>query len=246
MSSNEAHPLACPETVGIDRGLRARHPGRGRVRRLVLAVIGTVTRLPSLRRRSSPPGQPMSPLWIRRTCRPTRTTRCRATSTRRWRCRHSRPQPNGSLEVSRRQGQAVPGRPHGPSARTPITYHLRSGVHFYPSGDPLTATDVKFSLDRIFSTPGAGDLQSNGIQGPSSVQVHQPHRRSRSSSRPRPARRCPSPRRSCSCSASTSPGSSIPRWRSSTRRRVTRTPPTGCGPTPPAAVRTTSQHATPA
>ncbi|MHB8691699.1 MAG: ABC transporter substrate-binding protein [Solirubrobacteraceae bacterium] len=55
-----------------------------------------------------------------------------------------------------------------------ITYHLRSGVHFYPSGDPLTAADVKFSLDRIFKTPGAGDLQSNGIQGPSSIEVINP------------------------------------------------------------------------
>ena len=55
-----------------------------------------------------------------------------------------------------------------------ITFHLRSGVKFYPSGDPLTATDVKFSLDRIFSTPGAGDLQSNGIQGPGSITVVNP------------------------------------------------------------------------
>jgi peptide/nickel transport system substrate-binding protein len=55
-----------------------------------------------------------------------------------------------------------------------ITYHLRSGVKFYPSGDALTATDVKFSLDRIFATPGAGDLTSNGVQGPGSIKVINP------------------------------------------------------------------------
>jgi peptide/nickel transport system substrate-binding protein len=55
-----------------------------------------------------------------------------------------------------------------------ITFHLRSGVHFYPSGDLLSATDVKFSLDRIFKTPGAGDLQSNNLQGPSDITVLNP------------------------------------------------------------------------
>jgi peptide/nickel transport system substrate-binding protein len=59
-------------------------------------------------------------------------------------------------------------------ASNSITFHLRAGVHFYPSDDPLTATDVKFSLDRIFQTPGAGDLQSNGVQGPASIQVIDP------------------------------------------------------------------------
>ena len=82
-------------------------------------------------------------------------------------------QPNGTLEVS---GTKV--KPYLAASWTvgknSITYHLRSGVHFYPSSDPLTATDVKFSLDRIFATPGAGDLQSNGLQGASSVQVLNP------------------------------------------------------------------------
>ena len=55
--------------------------------------------------------------------------------------------------------------------KTSITYHLRDNVKFYPSGNPLTAEDVKFSLDRIFDTPGAGDLQSNGLQGPKYIQV---------------------------------------------------------------------------
>lgn len=82
-------------------------------------------------------------------------------------------QPNGTLEVS---GSKV--KPYLATSwvvkGNSVTYHLRPGVHFYPSGNPLTAADVTFSLDRIFATPGAGDLQSNGIQGPSSVQVINP------------------------------------------------------------------------
>lgn len=59
--------------------------------------------------------------------------------------------------------------------KSSITYHLRTDVKFYPSGNPLTADDVKFSIDRIFDTPGAGDLQSNGVQGPDSITVVDPH-----------------------------------------------------------------------
>jgi peptide/nickel transport system substrate-binding protein len=82
-------------------------------------------------------------------------------------------QPDGSLEVS--GSKVVPYLATSwVVGKSSITYRLRSGVHFYPSGDPLTAADVKFSLDRIFSTPGAGDLQSNGVQGPSSIQVLNP------------------------------------------------------------------------
>ena len=42
-------------------------------------------------------------------------------------------------------------------------------MKFYPSGDPLTSADVKCSLDRIFQTPGAGDLQSNSLQSAKSI-----------------------------------------------------------------------------
>lgn len=52
-----------------------------------------------------------------------------------------------------------------------ITYKLRDGVTFYGTDNPMTAEDVKFSIDRIFDTPGAGDLQSNGLQGPDSVEI---------------------------------------------------------------------------
>ena len=56
-----------------------------------------------------------------------------------------------------------------------VTYHLRTNVTFNGTSDKLTAEDVKFSLDRIFSTPGAGDLQSNGVQGPASIKVVDDH-----------------------------------------------------------------------
>lgn len=52
-----------------------------------------------------------------------------------------------------------------------ITYHIRQGVKFYGTDDTLTANDVKFSLDRIFSTPGAGDLEANGLQSPDDIHV---------------------------------------------------------------------------
>jgi peptide/nickel transport system substrate-binding protein len=55
-----------------------------------------------------------------------------------------------------------------------ITYHLRPGVKFYGTNDVVTAEDVKFSLDRVFSTPGAGDLQANGLQGPDDIHAVDP------------------------------------------------------------------------
>jgi peptide/nickel transport system substrate-binding protein len=55
-----------------------------------------------------------------------------------------------------------------------VTYHLRTDVTFNETTDKLTAEDVKFSLDRIFSTPGAGDLQSNGVQSPDNIKIIDP------------------------------------------------------------------------
>ena len=52
-----------------------------------------------------------------------------------------------------------------------ITYHLREGVKFYGTSDVVTAEDVKWSLGRIFSTPGAGDLKANGLQSPDDIHV---------------------------------------------------------------------------
>jgi peptide/nickel transport system substrate-binding protein len=55
-----------------------------------------------------------------------------------------------------------------------ITFHLRQGVKFYGTGDVMTADDVKWSLDRIWSTPGAGDLEANGLQSPNDIHVVNP------------------------------------------------------------------------
>ena len=56
-----------------------------------------------------------------------------------------------------------------------ITYHLRPGVKFYGTSDVMTAEDVKWSLDRIWSTPGAGDLEANGLQSPDDIHVVSQH-----------------------------------------------------------------------
>jgi len=55
-----------------------------------------------------------------------------------------------------------------------ITFHLRSGVRFYGSNNTLDANDVKWSFDRIFSTPEGPDLQAIGVQGPAAVHVVDP------------------------------------------------------------------------
>ncbi|MGD0811341.1 MAG: ABC transporter substrate-binding protein [Acidimicrobiales bacterium] len=55
-----------------------------------------------------------------------------------------------------------------------ITFHLRQGVKFYGTGDVMTADDVKWSLDRIWATPGAGDLEANGLQSPNDIHVVNP------------------------------------------------------------------------
>ena len=58
--------------------------------------------------------------------------------------------------------------------KTSVTFHIRPGVKFYPSGNPLTAADVKWSLDRLWATPGVGDMQANGVQKPSQIVVVDP------------------------------------------------------------------------
>ncbi len=58
---------------------------------------------------------------------------------------------------------------------TSITFKLRGDVKFPESGNPLTATDVKYSFERVFDTPGAGDLQSNGLQSADDVHIVDPH-----------------------------------------------------------------------
>lgn len=82
--------------------------------------------------------------------------------------------PDGSLKVDGANVKPYLATSWTVSKNT-IIFHLRSGVHFYPSGNVLTAADVKFSLDRIFQTPGAGDLQSNNLQGASDITVIDAH-----------------------------------------------------------------------
>jgi peptide/nickel transport system substrate-binding protein len=57
---------------------------------------------------------------------------------------------------------------YGPDS---VTFHIRPDVKFYGTDDYVTAQDVKWSLDRIWSTPGVGDLQANGLQSPSEIHV---------------------------------------------------------------------------
>ena len=47
-------------------------------------------------------------------------------------------------------------------------------MKFYGTNDIVTAEDVKWSLDRIWSTPGAGDLEANGLQSPNDIHVVNP------------------------------------------------------------------------
>jgi peptide/nickel transport system substrate-binding protein len=56
-----------------------------------------------------------------------------------------------------------------------ITYTLRDDVKFHGSGNPLTADDVKWSLGRIWATPGAGDFAANGLQSADQIKVVDPH-----------------------------------------------------------------------
>ncbi len=55
-----------------------------------------------------------------------------------------------------------------------ITFHLRQGVKFAGTNDTVTAEDVRWSLARIWSTPGAGDLEANGLASPSDIHVVNP------------------------------------------------------------------------
>src|SRR5882757_10048911 len=45
-----------------------------------------------------------------------------------------------------------------------ITFQLRDGVKFYPSGNPMTAEDVRYSLERMVMIPGNGQFQA-GVAG---------------------------------------------------------------------------------
>lgn len=55
--------------------------------------------------------------------------------------------------------------------KTSVTFRIRPGVKFYGTNNPLTANDAKWTLDRLWSTPGVGDMQANGVQKPSQIVV---------------------------------------------------------------------------
>ena len=59
-------------------------------------------------------------------------------------------------------------------AKSSITFHIRPGVKFYPSGNPVTAEDARWSISRLWDTPGVGDIKANGLQSPSQLKVVNP------------------------------------------------------------------------
>jgi len=54
-------------------------------------------------------------------------------------------------------------------SKNSITFHIRPGMKFYPSGNPVTAEDVRWSISRLWDTPGVGDIKANGLQKPSQL-----------------------------------------------------------------------------
>lgn len=52
-----------------------------------------------------------------------------------------------------------------------ITFKLRPGVTFYGTKDTLNADDVKWSFDRVFSSPEGGDIQAIGVQSADDIHV---------------------------------------------------------------------------
>lgn len=57
---------------------------------------------------------------------------------------------------------------------TSAVFHLRPGVKFYPSGNPMTAADVVWSFTRSMKLGGATDLSNGGLQKPSQIVAMDP------------------------------------------------------------------------
>ncbi len=55
------------------------------------------------------------------------------------------------------------------------TFHLRPDATFYPSGNPVTADDVKWSLTRALDGLNAQDLTTNGLQSADDVEIVDEH-----------------------------------------------------------------------
>jgi peptide/nickel transport system substrate-binding protein len=56
-----------------------------------------------------------------------------------------------------------------------VTFKLRSDVKFYPTGNPLTATDVKYSFERALAENGTADLNNGGLFKASQIVVNDAH-----------------------------------------------------------------------
>jgi peptide/nickel transport system substrate-binding protein len=59
---------------------------------------------------------------------------------------------------------------------TSVTFHLRTDAKFYPSGDPVTADDVKWSLSAALASKLSGeDYRNDGLQSADDIHVVDPH-----------------------------------------------------------------------
>jgi peptide/nickel transport system substrate-binding protein len=56
-----------------------------------------------------------------------------------------------------------------------MVFHLRQDVKFHPSGNPLTAEDVRFSYERAMAEGGATDLANGGLFKPEQITVVDDH-----------------------------------------------------------------------
>ena len=58
-----------------------------------------------------------------------------------------------------------------------VTFHLRTDVKFYPTGNPLTAEDVRYSFERLTRIIGTGSFQASvaGIYKPDQLKVVDDH-----------------------------------------------------------------------
>jgi peptide/nickel transport system substrate-binding protein len=59
---------------------------------------------------------------------------------------------------------------------TSVTFHLRTDAKFYPSGDPVTADDVKWSLSAALASKLSGeDYRNDGLQSADDIHVVDAH-----------------------------------------------------------------------
>jgi peptide/nickel transport system substrate-binding protein len=58
-----------------------------------------------------------------------------------------------------------------------VTFHLRTDVKFYPTGNPMTAEDVRYSFERLTRIIGTGSFQAGvaGIYKPGQLKVVDDH-----------------------------------------------------------------------